>query len=296
MMASAAEQAALAQIAARTGATIDVTPGVLKVTYGGVTAPISLPVDREAWSLLDLRHALPGRARGDQREMLLSAVAQDANPSQTRLQSQSLADALGRPDAPLLAVGEAWQREEIAAVLRAQYFVTPSASKRSRPFLFPFHAALPANYQQRGQYKMFRSDILLMLCWDGTDIDPQPVRKLCELLNSDDGFTLLDQVMVDAALTFAGDNAAHEIDADHLLAGPQAKKIRDALANAPPFAQPSLSRFREDFLAALDLELPRHDRVAAAIHTPRAASGALLLRGCGPARTGHHRCRARGSE
>ncbi|HEX2015087.1 MAG TPA: hypothetical protein VGN69_00195 [Solirubrobacteraceae bacterium] len=271
-MARDAEIAPLGQIEQRTGAQVTATEDELTVSFGELVATVPLPPDdrpdvADGWALLDFRRALPGRGRGDQREMLISAIVQDAAPGHTRLQSAALDDALADRSQALFAAREVWQRDEIAAVLRDQYFVTPSKSARSRPFLFPFQSALPVNYRQRGQYKMFRSDILMLLCWDGTDIDPEPVRGICELLNDRESLTLLDGVMVDAALRFAGDGAVEEISAENLLGSDQADKVRRDLAGGPAFAQGCLDRFREDIVVALDLELPRHDKVAAVIHT-----------------------------
>lgn len=271
-MARTPEIAPLARIGERTGAQVSASEDELVVTAGSLTATIGLPPGGrpdagDGWALLDFRHALPGRGRGDQREMLFSAIAQDAAPGHGRIQSSDLDLALAAPDQALFMARESWQRDEIAAVLRDQYFVSPSKGARSRPFLFPFQSALPVNYRQRGQYKMFRSDILMLLCWDGTGIDPGPVREICKLLNDRGSLTLLDNVMVDVALGYAGEGAIEQIDADALLAGEQARKVREDMAGGGAFVQDCLDRFRQDVMVALTLELPRHDKVAAVIHT-----------------------------
>ena len=157
------------------------------------------------------------------------------------------------------------QRNVLASVMREHYWVRPESLARApRPFAFPFHAAISANYAPPGRYKMYRSDILLFLCWDGTDIDPQPLEALCELLSDDTGFTLLDELLVAAALRSG--SAVRRVSAADLLASDQAAKVRGYLASGA-FCQPALDRFRADMVAALTLRLPRHDRVEAAILT-----------------------------
>jgi hypothetical protein len=252
-------------IAERSGNAVELGDGELVLQFPQQPRTrIPLP---EQWDeLLDLRHAFPGRARGDQREMLLAAIVQDAAPATPRREYDELREALALP-ATLPAQGEV-QRKVLAEVLREHYWVTPEAtgSGASRPFAFPFHTSLAANYTQRGRYKMFRSDILLFLCWDGQDIDPLPVERLCELISDTDGFTLLDHMLADAALAHAGPQAVDRVTAAELLSSDQASKVRQYLAGGA-LCQPAMDRFRQDLVAALEMALPRHDRVEAAILT-----------------------------
>lgn len=250
--------------AARLGAEAELSGDTLTVrTAGGQEAEVPVP---DSWdSLLDFRHALPGRARGDQRELLLAAAVQDAAPATGRRADSELREALGQPG--VLPVTDDVERNVLASIMREHYWVRPESTARtSRPFAFPFHAAIPANYSPPGRYKMYRSDILLFLSWDGSDIDPAPVEALCELLSDRDGFTLLDDLLAAAALASSGDGAADRVTAADLLASDQAAKVRGYLANGA-FHQPALDRFRADMLAALAMRLPRHDRVEAAILT-----------------------------
>ncbi len=250
--------------AARLGGEAALAGEVLTVrTAAGREADVPLPGDWDA--LLDFRHALPGRARGDQRELLLAATVQDAAQSTGRRPDTELREALGQPG--VLPVADEVQRNVLASIMREHYWVRPESTGRaSRPFAFPFHAAIPANYAPPGRYKMYRSDILLFLCWQGTNIDPQPVERLCELLSDDSGFTLLDELLVAAALGSSGDGATNQIAAADLLSSDQASKVRRYLASGA-FHQPSLDRFRADIVTALSMPLPRHDRVEAAILT-----------------------------
>src|SRR4051794_31223006 len=72
-------------LAARTGhATISLDAGELEVERGGRSLKFAVPAEKQDWALLDFHHGLPGRARGDQREMLLAAILQDASPSERR--------------------------------------------------------------------------------------------------------------------------------------------------------------------------------------------------------------------
>lgn len=244
----------------------------LTLTTAGRQLRFRLPADsgERSWdALLDFHHALPGRARGDQREMLLTKIVQDAAPSVTQHESDGLREALATRPGVLPAEDEN-QRQVLASVLSEQYWVKTGTPARQRLFMFPFQAAVPVNYRPRGRfaYKMFRSDILLFLCWDSQtgDIDPEPVRALCDLLNSRDDLTLLDELLIDSALNFAGSGAPDRVDYQELLQGGQAKKVRDALADGA-FSQSALDRFREDLQAALTMPLARHDLVTSAILT-----------------------------
>src|SRR5438045_3263701 len=71
--------------------------GTLKVAAGGHELLLRLPEDGAEWAwddLLDFHHALPGRARGDQREMLLTKIVKDAAPTVTQHESDALREAL----------------------------------------------------------------------------------------------------------------------------------------------------------------------------------------------------------
>lgn len=222
--------------------------------------------DKWSGDLTDFHHALPGRARGDQRERLISAIAEDAVTGAGHHDDSELWRALADPGR--LPVSDERERNVLAGVMQEHYWVRPEATGRGMPkrFAFPFHAAIPANFPPKGQYKMFRSDILLFLCWDGSDIDARPLEALCKLLSDDEDFTLLDELLVDLVLDLAGKDAPERVEASQLLASNQAAKVRGYLASGA-FLQPSLDRFREDFMAALAMPLPRHDRVEAAILT-----------------------------
>jgi hypothetical protein len=229
----------------------------------GRTARMVLP---ENWDLFDFHHALPGRARGDQRERLIAEIARDAAPDPGDRGDADLRDALTEPGA-LPVEGEV-QAKTLAAVMRDHYWISPERTGRAtqQRFAFPFHAAIPANFKPPGRYKMYRSNILLFLCWDGQEIDPRPVEALCELLSDRTDFTLLDRILVDLATGSAGSPAVEEIHASDLLSSEQASNVRGFLSGGA-FNQPALDRFRQDFLAALQMSLPRHDRVEAAILT-----------------------------
>ena len=255
--------------AARLGGEAALSGDMLTVrTAGGQEAQVPVPdnwTDPPRDDLLDFRHALPGRARGDQRELLLTAAVQDAAPGTGRRPDSQLREALGQPGT--LPVADDVERNVLASIMREHYWVRPESTARtSRPFAFPFHAAIPANFSPPGRYKMYRSDILLFLSWDGNDIDPAPVEALCELLSDTGEFTLLDELLVAAALASSGDGATSQIVAADLLGSDQATKVRGYLARGA-FHQPALDRFRADLLAALSMPLPRHDRVEAAILT-----------------------------
>jgi hypothetical protein len=227
---------------------------------------VQIPEDWNLKDLAALRHALPGRARGDQRERLIAAIAEDAFPEKGGMKDDRLREALAEPGR--LPVGGEPQRQVLASVMQEHYWVRPEAtgSGALRQFAFPFHAAIPANFPLRGQYKMFRSDIFLFLCWDGHDIDPEPVEAICELLSDRDEFTLLDDLLVNVGLDLADGIAHSDVTAAALLRSKQAEKVRSYLKGGA-FHQASHDRFRADFMAAVSMPLPRHDRVEAAILT-----------------------------
>lgn len=221
--------------------------------------------EAEKSRLLDLHHGLPGRARGDQRELLIAAIVRDAAPGAPSGAYQRLHTALSEEEG--VEISDRVQRNVLADVMREHYWVKPRTGRSdAKTFVFPFNAALPANFSQRGTYKMFRSDILLFLCWDGARIDPAPVAALCKLLSSRKDLTLLDELLLDAAIRTAGDGAITEITPESLLTSQQADKVRGYLADGP-FLPEAHQRFREDLLAALSMPLPRHDLVEAAILT-----------------------------
>lgn len=234
----------------------------LTVTAPSGTATVEVPRD---WELLDFRHALPGRGRGDQREKLLSAAIQDAAESLPSKDDRALRSNL---EQHIRTASTPLARRVLADVLGHQYWIRPKATggRQASPFAFPFHSAVPLNYTHPGQYKMFRGDILLFLTWNGEDFDRDLIERLFSLLNSRDDLTLLDRILLDAVADACGDQAPQQAEAAVLLGGKQAEKVRAGLRHGP-FDQQSLDTFRSDLRSVLDTPLPRHDRIAAVMLT-----------------------------
>lgn len=234
----------------------------LTMTAASGTATLEVPRD---WELLDFRHALPGRGRGDQREKLLSAAVQDAAEVPPAREDRELRSNL---EHHIPTATTPLARRVLADVLGEQYWIRPRATggRQASPFAFPFHSAVPLNYTHPGQYKMFRGDILLFLSWTGEDFDRDLIERLLGLLNSRDDLTLMDRILLDAVADACGDGAPEQADAAALLQGKQAQKVRAGLEPGP-FDQQALDGFRSDLRCVLDTPLPRHDRIAAVMLT-----------------------------
>ncbi|HEY8201849.1 MAG TPA: hypothetical protein VII47_10890, partial [Actinomycetota bacterium] len=246
---------ALSQLGRELGMDLALEEGAL--TVGGTSIP-----PPEEWDALDLRHALPARAHGDQREKLLYVAVQDATaappPERT---DHDFRDRLEE----LIPLPDARARSVLADAMREEYWVTP----QDRPFLLPYHSALPLSFVHArldrksrtfipSRYRLFRGVILPFLCWTGSAVNEELLGALLDVFNEKEGFTLLDDLMLAAAREAAGDPG---------LASAPALVERDKgkleALHGGAFCQPSLDRFQRDLQAVLSLPLPRRDRLDA---------------------------------
>ncbi len=253
------QPALVQQILASRGAHLD--HGVLVMPDHRRIAIPDLPTVAD---LTDLPSALPSRARGDSREKLLYNIAQDLSgllPSE-RQQDKILWNALGDRIG-----GDRTSQQVLSSVMRKQYRVEPQrrAGATGSPFTTPFHATLPGGYDYHGRYKSFRGSLLLFLCWDGTTFDTEPIEELARFLAGDAGLTLLDRELVRIAtdlITEAG-KPSPVPSAHHIMEG-FGEDMRSRLASGS-FDQAGLARMKRDLHTALNLELPRHDKIAALV-------------------------------
>ena len=242
------------------GPAVTVSDTHLRVVRGQRTAEVAIPSkwDKE---LGGFEHAFPKRARGDQRETVLLATIEDASMREHRAEDRELLIAL--PTEGVLEAADAGSRRVLSEILEHEYWISAEAK---RSYMFPVHSAPALNFVQSGRYKMYRGDILPYLCWDGSQIDDAPIEGLFELLNSNDGLSLLDRLFVDGALRAAGNGAQHEATAADLLGSKPVAGVAAMLADGAYCPEP-MTRFREDLTATLQMPLPRHDLVEEAILT-----------------------------
>lgn len=267
---TAIEEAGLDVVRRRSGFHISASESRLEIGSHSIDLP---PIKQ--WDNLRIRHALPYAARGDQREKLLFTVVQDAGPqtdTQRLLDEQLRAELeahLVLPGARSLAI--------VADAMREEYWTEPS----NRPFLLPYHADLPlaythsvlvksaqgnARYERDGagfnesRYRMFGGYILPFLCWTGTGVDTALIDDLLALVASDDGFTLLDALFLEAARALAPNAGAPSTQRlmDRSAANLEALEPQDGGA----FCQPSMDRFQRDLRTVIAMPLPRADRIA----------------------------------
>lgn len=238
------------------------------------------PEARDAWGgdLLNLRTAFPSRAHGDDREKQLFKIVQDA--SEGALPSRLDSDLYGDLPEALLGLAEV-DRQPVANAMRDEYWAVPG----NRPTLTPYHDTLATGYQHtsraRGsgritaaRYKLFRGIILLFLCWDAQAgrVRTELVEDLLELLRGHDGFTLLDQLMTEAAAVHAGENLpratvegllGRKQDAGDASSPTFEQMIAETLGASRAFCQPALDRFQADLETVLRLRqsVPRRDLI-----------------------------------
>lgn len=257
-MISPAAISALGRLADRSGVHVEVDgEGKLVVDHCTVDLP---ELTGEKGPLFGIEGLWPTVPRADDRDKLLWRViaeaTEDWDPA-TLLTDRSLQDSL---EGRLQFGGET---DHAAATVMIDRFF----NRKPVHTLLPVHAKLPLNYQHStatgkpSGYRMFNGGILPFLLWRSEGgIDPEPLRVLIGLLESEDELTAIDQLFIRTAL----DGAPHPdatADADALIAR-HATTIGEQLARAGgPFCQASLDRFREDLTTVLRTELPRPDKV-----------------------------------
>lgn len=246
---------AITKAAARLG--LDLAPAGTGIRVGSHTIPAP-----GEWEDLDLRSAFPSTAHGDQREKLLYIAVQDAGsgapPSRTDHEFRSGLE-------QLLPVPDERARRVLASAMHESYWVTP----KDRPFLLPYHSALPLSYAHSvpdrstgfkpSRYRLFRGVILPFLCWTGSGVDEGLITDVLEVFNGRAGFTLLDDLMLQAAQAQTGEE---RVASTASLVG----RLRDDALQAlqdRPFCQPALDLFQKDLRTVLAMPLPRRDRLDA---------------------------------
>jgi hypothetical protein len=250
------------------------------VTVDGQAVPLPDSGERDVWGghLLNLRTAFPSRAHGDDREKQLFKIVQDASegPLPARLDS----DLYGELSDSLLSLAEV-DRQPVANAMRDEYWTVPG----NRPTLTPYHDTLATGYQHTSQarasgrinparYKLFRGIILLFLCWDDQAgrVRAELIEDLLGLLRGQEGFTLLDRLMTEAAAAHAGEDLpratvdgllGRQQDARDPASATFEQMIEETLGTSGAFCQPALDRFQVDLETVLKLRrsVPRRDLI-----------------------------------
>jgi hypothetical protein len=237
-------------------------------------AEVRLPLldVRTPWEgdLLNLRHAFPSRAHGDEREKQIFKIVQDASPEPL---PDKLDEELRQRLAEHLPLADEVDRHVLAEAMHDEYWVTP----KLRPTLLPYHSSLATAFQhstpdrrrpfpfKAARYKLFRGLILLFLCWDGARVRDDLVADLLEVLNGTEGFTLLDQLMIEAARVEAGEpplaTAQGLLQRREAAGKPTFAEVIEASLSAGAFCQPHLDLFQRDLETVLRMRgrVPRRD-------------------------------------
>lgn len=254
------DESAIELLAQRLGTDLRLSGGTLTVRGRQVSLPPA-PGDGRHDRLFS---AFPSPAHGDQREKLVYKIVQDAvRTSEPAALDASLASSL---DATT-GLGAAEAQAALAAAMRATYWTRVKGTS----YLVPYHSLLAGNFAHssesrtrpgmfvRQRYKMFTGQILLYLCWTGRDVDVALADDLLAVFNSRDGFTLLDELLLEAAEREAGPDALAVGSAATLLEGDGGTSRSNLLEGA--FCQPTLDRFQRDLRAVLRLRtrVPRRE-------------------------------------
>ncbi len=258
--------AILHQMARDRGIKCQVEGDRLIAELGGRTATLDLPNSQDAVdALADLPSAFPSRAaRGDIREKMLYNIVQDLVQLEqgSRIKDKKLKAALGEK-----IHTDTESRDVLTAVLAQQYWFHPRAASSPATFLAPFHADLPGAYDYEGRYKSFRGSLLLFLSFDGGDFDLSLASQLIKFMSDPSGLNPLDRELLRVANSLAAENQQRRrnspenlIAIDNSLSRNEAK-IQTRLRNGA-FDQGALDLIRRDLATVLQLELPRHDKVA----------------------------------
>jgi hypothetical protein len=262
-MSSEVEREAVARIGAALGAPLELDGEVLR--FGG--AEWSLPEKAADWDKGNLRHAFPSRAHGDQREKLVYKIVQDATTSGP---TPRILDAVFRSELPeAVQLADPVARQVVAAAISDEYWTEVMTSN----YLVPYHSLLPGAFDhttaprnnptaiKAARYKLFPGIVLPFLCWTPAGVDTDLVQAFLDVMNSEEDFSRLDRLLVDAAREVAGD-VPGPAEASELMRGALWAEVAGALAQGA-FAQPALDQFQRDLRTVLSMRetLPRRDLV-----------------------------------
>jgi len=260
-MADAAQQAVM-RIADELGQHVALD-GDFLVVQG---TPVPLPATKTQWSSVRFRQAFPSAAHGDQREKLVYKIVQDAVGSGDRLLDADfraqLTDTVPLPDA--------FARQVVGAAIADEYWTVV----KSFPYLIPYHTLLPqafdhtaavkkdATAKKAARYKLFSGTVLPFLCWTQQGrVDRALVQEFLDVMNANDGFTQLDELMLGAARAVAS-TEQRQAAADQLMGSALWQEVEVALRGGA-FWQPGLDQFQRDLRTVLGMRaaLPRRDLI-----------------------------------
>jgi hypothetical protein len=215
------------------------------------------------WEQFDLRSAFPSRAQGDQREKLFYTIVQDGSTAANapRRRDDDLLSALPT-DIPLEGATER-DRAVLSAAMQSEYWVKPT----KRPFVLPYHSALPLRFRHNlgasSGYRMFNGSILPFLCWTNGKVDAELIGRVLSVFNETGGFTLLDELLLET-VDLVAPGEPSESHPERLI-----ERSRGALENLRiegPFCQPSLDLFQRDLRTVAGMKLSRRDLIEALTH------------------------------
>jgi hypothetical protein len=231
--------------------------------------PMALPTTKTAWNSVRFRQAFPSAAHGDQREKLVYKIVQDATGGSNRLLDdvfrEQLADAVPLPDP--------FARQIVGAAIADEYWTVV----KSLPYLIPYHTLLPQAFdhtqkvinpkapasgpKKAARYKLFSGAVLPFLCWTGSGVDRALVQDFLDVMNAQDDFTQLDELMFGAARAVAGEEP-RRATADQLMQSDLWQEVEAALRGGA-FWQPGLDQFQTDLRTVLGMQasLPRRDLI-----------------------------------
>lgn len=217
---------------------------------------------QESDRLLDLKYALPSKAHGDDREKLLYMIIQQASPEGV----PTMLDAVFRERVQdYLDIPDSLARTVIADAVRDAYWTKPAKNY----YPIPFHSRIPLSFRLSrrvgdrpvaARYKLFGGEILPFLCWKDGKVNTEPIEQLFTVLASDEGFMLVDQLMVSAARR-AADGRPDRASVDAIVSELSASVVEELQIG--PFCAPALERFQKDLQVVLKLSdrLPRRDLI-----------------------------------
>ena len=262
-MSTEVEREAIERLADVTGHELELDGEVLRVG----TAEWPLPQRASEWDMGNLRHAFPSRAHGDQREKLVYKIVQDAATSGPE---PRVLDAVFRTELPqAIQLPDAVARQVVAAAVADEYWT----EVETIPYLVPYHSLLPGAFDhttaprnnptaiKAARYKLFPGIVLPFLCWTGDGVDVDLVQELLDVMNSQDDFSRIDRLMLDAATAIAGEPVG-PAEAEQLMRGRLWSEVEEALEQGA-FSQPALDQFQRDLRTVLSMRdaLPRRDLV-----------------------------------
>lgn len=265
-MSTPVEEEAVSRIGLELGRNVRLMGDVLHIDDAAWAVPPRKESGKPSvWETVRFREAFPSSAHGDQREKLVFKIAQDASPTNPQLLDADFRKQL----ADRVQLSDSFSRQVVAAAIADEYWTVVQRF----PYLVPYHSFLPAHFvhtsaprddvsaTKAARYKLFSGIVLPFLCWTGTRVDDDLVQRFLDVMNSVEDFGLLDELMLQAAESFADERAAStKATSSQLMSGQLWGEVEAAL-QAGAYWQPAHDRFQRDLRTVLSMQksLPRRD-------------------------------------